>query len=122
MERSKIIEVLKEAKETIKTWHNMGQEEENIKGTMWDIYNRNSPEMKRLNAMIELLEQQPAEELYEKVYIRSEEDLPQKEGAFYAYLKEDEMCYLDYEYNNNLPTEDKKYWLLEVEYYLRPLE
>lgn len=36
---------------TIRAWHGMNNVDEKIDGTMWNIYNRNSPEMKRLNAI-----------------------------------------------------------------------
>jgi hypothetical protein len=39
------------AKESIKTWHNMGASDEQA-STMWSIYENNSPEMKKLNSLI----------------------------------------------------------------------
>ena len=50
-----VLEVLNEAKETIKTWHNMGQAPGPGTEELWKYYNK-SPEMKRLNEMIERLE------------------------------------------------------------------
>jgi hypothetical protein len=40
--------VLREAKECIKTWHSMGCGINDV----WDIYDRCSPEMKRINAAL----------------------------------------------------------------------
>ena len=40
---------LKEAKELIKIWHNMGANGK----VMWDIYDKQSPEMQRINKTID---------------------------------------------------------------------
>lgn len=46
-----IYQALKEAKETIKLWHNMGQND--VDKMAWNIY-QNSPEMRRINQAIDL--------------------------------------------------------------------
>jgi len=46
---------LKDAKECIRIWHNMdchGMDQEQIDG-LWQSYDQNSPEMNRINAMLE---------------------------------------------------------------------
>ena len=58
--REEIIEVLKEARKIIKIWHDMGTEHFQ-KEVVWRMY-ENSPEIKRLDAMIEFLEQQPGKD------------------------------------------------------------
>jgi len=63
--REEIIEVLKEARKIIKIWHDMGTEHFQ-KEVVWRMY-ENSPEIKRLDAMIEFLEQQPGKELFEQI-------------------------------------------------------
>lgn len=47
-------EALVDAKETIKTWHNIDGSAD-----VWPIYERSSPEMKRLNAAIAALADEP---------------------------------------------------------------
>lgn len=47
----KLVEALEEAKTIIRQWHGtaMSQEEES---KMWEIYERNAPEMKRINSAL----------------------------------------------------------------------
>lgn len=48
-----IIEAFNLAIKTIRAWHGMRNVEKKDEEMMWGIYNRNSPEMKRLNSLIE---------------------------------------------------------------------
>jgi len=54
-ENERLKAALKDAKECIRIWHNMdchGMDQEQIDG-LWQSYDQNSPEMKRINAMLE---------------------------------------------------------------------
>jgi len=48
---AEMLTALEEAKELIKNWHNMGVPDE-MAEEAWSIYDRNSPEMKRINAIL----------------------------------------------------------------------
>jgi len=48
------LEALQEAREMIKVWHNMGHTGPEAK-KMWEIYDRHSPEMMRINSAIAAL-------------------------------------------------------------------
>ena len=115
--RKEIIEVLKEARKTIKIWHDMGTEHFQ-KEVVWRMY-ENSPEIKRLDAMIKHLAQQPDKELYEKVYIRSEEDLPREVGNYPVHQIGFEPDYVMSMYYNGL---SDNFWMQAYDWYLRPLE
>jgi len=52
----KALNQLKECRDSIRLWHGSGHSEEQEK-TLWEIYNRQSPEMKRLNLVINELDE-----------------------------------------------------------------
>jgi hypothetical protein len=53
----KAVNGLNEAKKLIRGWHGMGMQAI-PEAEMWNIYNKQSPEMKRLNELIALLEKE----------------------------------------------------------------
>ena len=63
--------------------------------------------------------QQPAKELYEKVYIRSEEDLPREVGNYPVHQIGFEPDYVMSMYYNGL---SDNFWMQAYDWYLRPLE
>lgn len=48
---SKLLEALREAKSIIRTWHGMGAPK-GVEKSMWELYDENAPEMKRINSAI----------------------------------------------------------------------
>ena len=62
--------------------------------------------------------QQPDKELFEKVYIRSEKDLPE-EGIKYQVMYKRPSNKFRFEYYNK---QNKFLWLEDIDWYLRPLE
>lgn len=52
-----IVKALKDAKDIIKTWHCMGMTDDKLADEMWNIYEKQSPEMIKLNSSIEIGEQ-----------------------------------------------------------------
>jgi len=67
----------------------------------------------------ELLEQQPAKELFEKVYIRSEEDLPKEDGMYFINIKGKGIGINVCRFEVKL---DIQNWMSNIDWYLRPLE
>jgi len=63
--------------------------------------------------------QQPDKELFEKVYIRSEEDLPKDVGNYPVHQIGFEPDYVMSMYYNGL---SDNFWMQAYDWYLRPLE
>jgi hypothetical protein len=59
------------------------------------------------------------EETYRKIYIKSEADLPKERTILIAHFKHSDR-WTDLIYFNT--SEDDKYWISEVDYYLNPIE
>jgi len=55
--RTAALAALQEARELIKGWHNMGKTGLKDVDKMWEIYDQNSPEMKRINSAIRDLQE-----------------------------------------------------------------
>ena len=72
-------------------------------------------------AIADELEQQPDKELFEKVYIRSEEDLPEEDGRYYVHNRGNINEY-DLHDSIWLGNMYKEAWLRHYDFYLRPLE
>ena len=86
--------------------------------------------IKILQSELQALESEPDKELYEKVYIKSEADLPQDTGRYFCHQKSrlPEYAYDAcewYEYNIT-DHENRKYqrnlWLTSFDWYLMPCE
>ena len=56
------------------------------------------------------------EETYEKVYIKTEADLPEEDGFYIASCKN--YAVLEYHYCNEV----KRDWLKDIDWYLKPIE
>ena len=56
------------------------------------------------------------EETYEKVYIKTEADLPEEDGFYIASCKN--YAVLEYHYCNEV----KRDWLKDIDWYLKPVE
>ena len=74
-----------------------------------------------IEAIADELAQQPAKELFEKVYIRSEEDLPEEDGRYYVHNRGNINEY-DLHDSTWLGNMYKEAWLRDYDFYLRPLE
>ena len=72
--------------------------------------------------------QQPAKELYEKVYIRSEEDLPEAGDYLigfnknYIGLSDDGLRYHRIDKKTNRYSNSPNEWLEHIDWYLKPLK
>ena len=73
---------------------------------------------KLINLIIATQPQKPDKELFEKVYIRSEKDLPE-EGIKYQVMYKRPSNKFRFEYYNK---QNKFLWLEDIDWYLRPLE
>ena len=65
------------------------------------------------------------EPIYRKVFIKSEADLPEKEGRYFVKIKglPPEVIDIDIEYYSiRLNRGDKKNWINNIDWYLQPVE
>ena len=77
---------------------------------------------KLINLIIATQPQQPAKELFEKVYIRSEKDLPKGKGEYFAHRESDNrLLVIDRFIDSDLEFETSV-WIRNANWYLRPLE
>jgi len=56
-------------------------------------------------------------QIYRKVYIRSEANLPEKVGLYFAYIRDDKNKTCQW-YDSDL----KEYWIRNIDWYLQPIE
>jgi len=62
-------------------------------------------------------------ELFEKIHIKSENDLPKKVGNYHVQLIDGSGHRLRFPFNGDVGYNvDVNYWLKNVDYYLRPVE
>jgi len=78
-----LLNQLKEAKRNIRGWHGMGEPDPAKEKTMWEIYEENSPEMKRLNESIEFGERW-LNEPEKTIDVVKQENANDRDGVFYA--------------------------------------
>ena len=74
--------------------------------------------IKNVDTYLATQPQKPDKELFEKVYIRSEKDLPE-EGIKYQVMYKRPSNKFRFEYYNK---QNKFLWLEDIDWYLRPLE
>ena len=79
-----------------------------------------SQKITTLEHSISSLESEPDEELFRKVYIKSDADLPKENGRYIVRLKDTTTCAFDFTINGDRLADDPQYWIDYVKWYLTP--
>lgn len=75
----------------------------------------------KFDAELSALESSPPTETYEKVYIKTESDLPEHYDFYCCSLNDDiTPCLVEYQYQNRRL--NNKWWLNNINWYLRPIK
>jgi hypothetical protein len=65
-------------------------------------------------------------ELFEKIYIKTESDLPKEDGFYFCWLKGDKddgtIHYREFTFYNTDDWHNEDMWLKDIDWYLRPVE